>query len=353
MSNVSAEIKVHPGKELLSLDFAEIIDASLINSGIIQGCTITLESGVLKMESGRIMIKGRLGLITGGDIELPSISTEADCKLLAVCDLRADTPFYIRLVSNAEYETLSADAERYKDTFNVGNGVAFVELGTAHINPATGAVTKWTPKNASVKKDSVAYAAIERSLANNVNTINQSIATNVSNIYTNANSAHTLLTQKINAWATYLQKRTSSSGRFVNEVVTVPSFTIPAGSRVSCTFPAIRGTTYRATGTNSRTISKPSWVNFTQTYTTMSDGTKIPLNVDDASVRYVALAVSNVLFSNAAYNNKGKNAGKCVMAGMGVYGIDYDRRGVVYVYNAGTAEAIVDVQVGILYARRG
>lgn len=342
MSNVSAEIKVHPGKELLALDFAEIIDASLINSGIIQGCTITLESGVLKMESGRIMIKGRLGLITGGDIELPSISTEADCKLLAVCDLRADTPFYIRLVSNAEYETLSADAERYKDTFNVGNGVAFVELGTAHVNPATSAVTKWTPKNASVKKDSVSYAALEKSLSDNV-----------ANVYRNANNAHALLTQKINAWATYLQKRTSSSGRFVNEVVTVPSFTIPAGSRVSCTFPAIRGTTYRATGTNSRTESKPSWVNFTQTYTTMSDGTKIPLNVDDASVRYVALAVSNVLFSNAAYNNKGKNATKCVMAGMGVYGVDHDRRGVVYVYNAGTAEAIIDVQVGILYARRG
>lgn len=343
MSNVSAEIKVHPGKELLALDFAEIIDASLINSGIIQGCTITLESGVLKMESGRIMIKGRLGLITGGDIELPSISTEADCKLLAVCDLRADSPFYVRLVSNAEYETLSADAERYKDTFNVGNGVAFVELGTAHVNPATSAVTKWTPSaNAGVKKDAVAYAAIEKS-----------IATNVSNIYKNANDAHALLTQKINAWATYLQKRTSSSGRFVNEVVTVPSFTIPAGSRVSCTFPAIRGTTYRATGTNSRTESKPSWVNFTQTYTTMSDGTKIPLNVDDASVRYVALAVSNVLFSNAAYNNKGKNATKCVMAGMGMYGVDHNRRGVVYVYNAGTAEAIIDVQVGILYVRRG
>lgn len=342
MSNVSAEIKVHPGKELLALDFAEIIDASLINSGIIQGCTITLESGVLKMESGRIMIKGRLGLITGGDIELPSISTEADCKLLAVCDLRADTPFYIRLVSNAEYETLSADAERYKDTFNVGNGVAFVELGTAHVNPATSAVTKWTPKNASVKKDSVAYAALEKSLSDNV-----------ANIYRNANDAHTLLTQKINAWATYLQKRTSSSGRFVNEMVTVPSFTIAAGARVSCTFPAIRGTTYKATGTNSRTESKPAWANFTQTYTTIKDGTKIPLNVDDASVRYVALAISNVLISNAAYNNKGKNAGKCVMAGMGVYGTDYDRRGVVYVYNAGTAEAIVDVQVGILYARRG
>lgn len=342
MSNVSAEIKVHPGKELLALDFAEIIDASLITSGIIQGCTITLESGVLKMESGRIMIKGRLGLITGGDIELPSITTEADCKLLAVCDLRADSPFYVRLVSNAEYETLSADAERYKDTFNVGNGVAFVELGTAHVNPATSAVTKWTPKNAGVKKDSVAYAAIEKSLADNV-----------TNIYKNANSAHALLTQKINAWATYLQKRTSSSGRFVNEMVTVPSFTIAAGARASCTFPAIRGTTFKATGTNSRTESRPAWANFSQTYTTLGDGTKIPLNVDDASVRYVALAISNVLFSNAAYNNKGKNAGKCVMAGMGVYGVDYDRRGVVYVYNAGTAEAIIDVQVGILYARRG
>ena len=343
MSNVSAEIKVHPGKELLALDFAEIMDASLINSGIIQGCDITLESGVLKMASGRIMIKGRLGLITGGDIELPSISTEADCKLLAVCDLRADTPFYVRLVSNVEYETLSADADRYQDTFNVGNGVAFVDLGTAHVNPATNAVTSWTPSaNAAVKKDAKSYAAIQQSIADNVSQINRT-----------ASAQHTLLTQKINAWATYLQNRAYAAGRFAVLPFNVPSFTIPAGQRVACSFPAIWGTTFRATGTNSRIETRPSWVNFTQTYTTLSDGTKIPLNIDSDHVRYIAVGVTGITFTNAAYNNKGKNASRCVVGSFNIAGNDYDRRVYIYPQNVGAEEAIIDISCTVLLARRG
>lgn len=343
MSNVSAEIKVHPGKELLALDFAEIMDASLINSGIIQGCDITLESGVLKMASGRIMIKGRLGLITGGDIELPSISTEADCKLLAVCDLRADTPFYVRLVSNAEYETLSADADRYQDTFNVGSGVAFVDLGTAHVNPATSVVTSWTPSaNAAVKKDAKSYAAIQQSIADHVAQINRT-----------ATAQHTLLTQKINAWATYLQNRAFASSKFVQEEIVVPSWTVPAGARIACQFPAIRGTTIRATGTNSRTETRPSWQTFTQTYTTLSDNTKVPLNVDSATVRYVAVGLTGVLITDAAYQNKGKNAGQCVVSGWNISGADYSRRCYVYVKNTGTAEAIIDLTANLEFVRRG
>lgn len=343
MSNVSAEIKVHPGKELLALDFAEIMDASLINSGIIQGCDITLESGVLKMASGRIMIKGRLGLVTGGDIELPSISTEADCKLLAVCDLRADTPFYVRLVSNAEYETLSADADRYQDTFNVGSGVAFVDLGTAHVNPATSVVTSWSPSaDAAVKKDAKSYAAIQQSITDNVNQINQ-----------RATAQHTLLTQKINAWATYLQNRAYAAGRFAVLPFNVPSFTIPAGQRVACSFPAIWGTTFRATGTNSRIETRPSWVSFTQTYTTLSDGTKIPLNIDSDRVRYIAIGVTGITFTNAAYNKKGKNASKCVVGSFNISGADYDRRVYIYPQNIGTEEAIIDISCTVLLARRG
>ena len=355
---LNAEMKIYPGKEMLALDMAEVLETSVINSGIIQGCGITYSGGTLTLDPGRILIRGRLGYFSGGQIPTTGISASGTYKLLAVCDLAAQdgSMFYVDFFSTAtggDYDTLRNRVEQQNGHFNSIDGAAFVELGTATIDSATGNVTAWTPSNTGVKRDAVAYAAIEKSLSDNVNTINQSITTNVSNIYRNANDAHALMTQKINAWATYFNKRTSSYGRFINETVTVPSFTIPAGSRVGCTFPAIRGTTYRATGTNSRTESKPSWVDFTQIYTTMSDGTKIPLNVDEAAVRYVALAVTNVLFSNAAYNNKGKNANKCVMAGMGVYGVDYDRRGVVYAYNAGTAEAIVDLQVAVLYVRRG
>lgn len=355
---LNAEMKIYPGKEMLALDMAEVLETSVISSGIIQGCGITYSGGTLTLDPGRILIRGRLGYFTGGQIPTTGISASGTYKLLAVCDLAAqdDSMFYVDFFSTAtggDYDSLRNRVEQQNGHFNSIDGAAFVELGTAMIDSATGNVTAWTPSNTGVKRDSVAYAAINESITNNVATINRSITNNVNAINTKANTQHTLLTQKINAWATYFNKRTSSSARFINETVIVPSFTIAAGARVACTFPAIRGTTYKATGTNSRTESRPAWANFTQTYTTMSDGTKIPLNVDEAAVRYVALAVTNVLLSNAAYNNKGKNATKCVMAGIGVYGVDYDRRGVVYVYNAGTAEAIVDLQVGILYVRRG
>jgi hypothetical protein len=363
---VTAEIKVFPGKEMKALDMAEALEGAFIaHQCILQGCEVSLRNGKLNVTSGSVIIKGRVATVTGGEIdEYPSVSSTSSLLLLAVCDLAADTPFYIRLFSPSEYETLVARRDSISD-FNGGNGVWFSNWGTATYNPATRQVTRWAPSpdvdirlqnrqnyerlwNRVTENDS----SVRNLITNNVTALNNKISNNVSTINKNANASHTLLTQKINAWSTYLQKREFSSSKFVQEVFTVPSFTIAAGARVACTFPAIRGTTFTATGTNSRTESKKAWTEFTQTYTTLSDGTKVPLNVDDAAVRYVAVGIAQAFLSNAAYQSKGKNANNCVVAGWGLSGLNYDRRGVIYLRNIGSAEAIVDLTVAIMFVRR-
>lgn len=345
--SVTAEIKIFPGKEMRAVEMAEVLDACTIaNGGIIQGCAITYnqQAQTLSMASGYIMILGRLAAITGGEIDqFPTLSAESNCRLMAVCDLKADTPFYVRLLSEAEFNALAQSASTVSE-FNASDGIAYITLGTAKVNPATNKITAWTPSAAGSApiRDAETIAKLE-----------ESIDTRFSEVNDSASASHTLLTQKINAWTTYLQKRATASSRFARIEFVVPSFTIGAGARVGCSFPAIRGTTFAATGTNSRTEARPAWTEFTQTYTTLSDGTNIPLNVDDAAVRYEAIGISTVLATNAAYQNKGKNATSCVIGGWGLFGTNYDRRCTIYVKNVGSAEAVIDLSVTLVFVRRG
>lgn len=340
---LSAEIKIFPGKELLALDMAEIVDASAIGSGIIQGCAFHHQYGALSMDPGRMLIRGRLGYFSGGQIPTTGINVSGAYKVLAVCDLSAATnQFYVDYFDTATggaYESLVARVNQ-QSSFNAGDGVAFVEIGTATIDSATGNVTAWTPLNAEPKHDSERLA--------------EAVA--------KADASHTLLTEKINAWATYLQQRAFAwYPQFKQVTFKVPSFAIDPGknARPACTFTAIIGTTFRATGPNSRTEYTPasSMPNFEQQYTTLSDGTQVPLNIDNNDMRYVAAAIALVRFDDAAYVSGGKQVGKnsksCVVAGWGLYGSGFGRKCTIYVKNVGTEQAIVDMQVDLLFVRRG
>lgn len=340
---MNAEIRVYPDEELKAVDMAEIVDSLQLADGIIQGCgvEITQNGTALHIDDGRILIRGRLGVVTAGNVELPALEATATCHLAAVCDLAIENPFYIALLTSADLDALEQKKSRVM-YFNAGNGVDYVVLGTAVVNPTAHTVSDWTPENADPVTSKDLIGDLQQNIDDNVAQINQTAA-----------AQHALLTQKINAWATYLQNRTSASSRFAVVRFTVPSFTIPAGGRVDCNFAAIRGTTFRATGTNTRAETRPSWVNFTQTYTTLSDGTKVPLNVDSAEVRWIALGFSSILLVNAAYNKKGKNASLCNVNAFGISGGDYARRASVYVYNRGTAEAIIDLVCDLLFVRRG
>ena len=145
MSDVSADLRIFPDKEMFSVDMAEVLDAAILKDGIIQGCSISVVNGVLNITAGRIVVSGRIGVITAGTIPIPTLSTQQTCTVVAVCDLRtSENPFYISIVDTEGLQTLNS-AKSSGDGFNVEGTLDYVVLGTVVVNPVTGLVSNWTP----------------------------------------------------------------------------------------------------------------------------------------------------------------------------------------------------------------
>lgn len=159
--SATADIRIYPGKELFASDMAEILRAALVNSGRIQGCVISYSDGVLSISSGRIAIAGRVGVVTGGTIPTPTLSANAQCTVVAICDLsRENEPMRIEMLSPDDYATLQDNATAAASFNDSGTGVQYIELAVASVNATTGKVTAWGSrvKNAS---SSAAYAEIK------------------------------------------------------------------------------------------------------------------------------------------------------------------------------------------------
>lgn len=146
MAEASIDIRVFPNKELFSTDMAEILDGLFPFNGVIQGCTVHSVNGALSIDSGRLMVRGRLGVVTGGTIPIPTLTQEELCWLVAICDLSNTTqPFYLKLANLTELERLGiSDDETPDPDFNVLNKIAASYLGHCMVNPATGLVSDWT-----------------------------------------------------------------------------------------------------------------------------------------------------------------------------------------------------------------
>lgn len=145
MSNVSAELRIFPNKEMFSVDMAEVLAAAILKDGIIQGCDIAIENHVLKFKkNGRMVINGRLGVITAGDVPIPSsITTRGTYSVVAVCDLRGVGPeFYISIATPTDIQSLNS-AKSSGDGFNVEGTLDYITLGTVDIDPATGLASNW------------------------------------------------------------------------------------------------------------------------------------------------------------------------------------------------------------------
>lgn len=156
---LTTELRIFPNKELFAVDMAEIVNTSVPLSGIIQGCAITLNdvTGTLSIESGRILINGRLGVITeGGTLAAPTVegSTNVKCHVVAVCNLSSTlSPFTIEIVNQATYEEYAQRRDATRDVFNVQDGFSYHYLGSVMVNPASGKIKSWTPSvNANAKK---------------------------------------------------------------------------------------------------------------------------------------------------------------------------------------------------------
>ena len=146
MADASIDIRIFPNKELLSADMAELMDASVFSTGVIQGCQVQEINGVLNVGSGRLVVGGRLGVVTGGTIPIPELSQQETCYLLAICDLSNPVkPFYFSLLTTEEITRLGIPTDRATNTdFNVTNGIGAATLGYCTVNPATGLVSGWT-----------------------------------------------------------------------------------------------------------------------------------------------------------------------------------------------------------------
>lgn len=234
---VNASIHIFPRREMTALDMAEVLAAALVSDGIIQGCSFSRNAndGTLSISDGRIVIRGRLGVIDGGVIEVPSDATGTTATtrhVVAACNLMLSEPFYLRMLSNAEYTQLTTDASEYTAAdFNVRSGVRFIDFGTATV--ASGKVTAWTPvaattgiksatntinelvnrinntaSTAQSNIDSVASTA-QTNLNNAVNTINTALAT----IRNSGNTTLSLAT--LNSWKNYLAKRAFAGSKLV------------------------------------------------------------------------------------------------------------------------------------------
>lgn len=149
MSDVSADLRIFPNKEMFSVDMAEVLDAAILKDGIIQGCSISITNGVLNITAGRIVVSGRLGVVTAGSIPIPTLSSQQTCSVVAVCDLRASAnPFYVAIMDADGLQTLNS-AKSSGDGFNVEGTLDYVVLGTVVVNPVTGLVSDWTPSAAA------------------------------------------------------------------------------------------------------------------------------------------------------------------------------------------------------------
>lgn len=184
MSNVSAELRIFPNKEMFSVDMAEILAAAILKDGIIQGCDIAIENYVLKFrKNGRMVINGRLGVITAGDVPVPStITTQGTYSVVAVCDLRGVGPeFYVFIATPTDIQNLNS-AKSLGDGFNVEGTLDYIVLGTVDVDPATGKVSNWlrSASTAVPHKGSNVYAELLDRISALSNSVNNKLTWKVS-----------------------------------------------------------------------------------------------------------------------------------------------------------------------------
>lgn len=161
---LTTDIRIFPQKEMFAVDMAEILDTAIPYNGIIQGCGITFneDAGTLTMETGRMIIRGRLGVITErGDLVAPVVTgTEnVQCHLVASCNLSTLNPFTIEIVIPAVYEEYQQQrANLDTNTFNTQDGFDFIDLGTASVSPTSGKIVSWSPKTNTNAKQALELA---------------------------------------------------------------------------------------------------------------------------------------------------------------------------------------------------
>lgn len=322
--NYSANLRVFPAKEMMAVDMAYALDSLAFGSGIVHGCLVANTNGVLTITSGRIMIKGRLAYIQGGNIPLPSDS--GTYYLLAICNLLAPEPFELRLCSSQEKQDLDALVANTIDTeFNSADGVRYLQLGTAVVDAALGVVTSYTPNASSStpRNNATIYDAKMADIARDFGDHQSHLS--------------------------WLDNRRWKAAKLVRDEIKYPSLTIPANSRARATVNIAYGSRYTATASGG-TVSIHN--------TPGTDTGSVPSTPDaygrntSLNQNHKVLAITGIILSNADVGG-GANATKCVLAGFNrtSAATDYQHHtALIDVYNLASSAAVIDVNVHVLYA---
>ena len=231
---MNATIKIYPDREMLALDMAEALDAATIRSGIIQGCTFNTQSGSLNVSDGRLMIKGRLAVVTQGTIETPVVATTDTMFVCAICDLTQNgsdeggeqlEPITLEILTADQYDNYARELD--DENFNASNGRWVVKLGTVTVAP-DGTVSNWK---------AIANAA-SPSKVNNKSYVDDGDA----KVQTDLNAQKKKEyedTQKLSLWREHLTKRVHDNNKFKTWTINYPHCTIKAGETKAFTIPVI------------------------------------------------------------------------------------------------------------------
>lgn len=231
---MNASIKIYPDAEMLAADMAEVLRAALMDSYVIQGCELSVTGGTVAITSGRIVIKGRLAEVTGGNIEVPSVEGDDDGYICAVCNLSStSSPFTLQVLTDADYKTIKRTEQNYvnptsgNDTFNVSGGVAALLLGTVRIIAGVGATNLTISTEGKPNRNNRTYLEAVRDL------LQADIDAKQTSITYNRGLS--------DARATYLAKKSWSNSKFKIYNVTIPHFVVNAGATVKQSAPSTYG----------------------------------------------------------------------------------------------------------------
>lgn len=395
---MNADIRIYPAAELSALDMAELMNAALLNDGILQGCGLSVSSNELHIASGRMVIKGRLAVVTAGAIERPEdVLSRQTCHVCAICDLNADTPFTIENLKQGDYDELVSRASGYTgDTFNVNNGVAILELGTTVVDPSEGvvsvaaasglsgknatkvnALTETITRNASSATTQI--NGVKTELNNTINTKINTVNSTINTVKDSGNATVSLAT--LNSWVNYLKKRAFAINKWHfenrdfdgvviggNKIVTVRFPSTWYFNRVMIDFASSNSTQAAATAANDAMeyiiqakqqamANKRLWSGiacyndgvviakekYTPSLSIPNDKYGVPTDINP---NYYPVGPIAIVINNAS--SGGANYGNCLIQ---TFGWDGDNFFYVRIRNVGSGQAKVNVIARIAYVQ--
>lgn len=337
---MNAEIRIYPDKEMYAVDMAELMHASIPESGVLQGCALDFTGGNVTIQPGRLVIKGRLAVVVTEGIIEPSelVTSTVTGHICAICNLADQNEEYVKLqiLPQESYDSLVLSSQAYEtgdhgDTFNVANGIALLELGTITMTPSglTGQITLTEagkkPKNIRtyIEKIRAALNSATTSLKETV-TKNRSIS---------------------DSRYSFLNKRAHSSSKFMRWAVEIPQRTLAAGAKATYECPIRYGT--ELTWSSNRIVTTYKYPNHSYKEVKDSNGyrTSIKTFKDYGPQFLTPIAVSAIMVRDAVTG--GKNSKNCSILAWRF--TDEEVR--IDVVNNGKDSAVIRVWVQMLYVQ--